>query len=108
MIDFRQETIVTMNQAARVVPKRRRGRPAHAATLYRWASRGCRGIKLEFIQVGGSKCTSLQALQRFFDQLSKQDEGSGAVAVTPSSRRLLDQRSREEERTTRLLDQAGL
>lgn len=108
MIDFRQEMIVTLNQAARVVPKRRRGRPAHVGTLYRWASRGCRGVKLESIQIGGSRCTSMEALQRFFDRLSKQDEGSGAAAVTPSPRRLRDQRSREEERTTRLLDQLGL
>ena len=40
------------------------------ATLYRWASHGCRGVRLETIQIGGTKCTSREALDRSFEELS--------------------------------------
>ncbi|GMV25117.1 MAG: hypothetical protein AMXMBFR58_11480 [Phycisphaerae bacterium] len=53
------------------LPTRRRGKPAHAATLFRWAAKGLNGIKLEVVQVGGTKCTSKEALQRFFRRLTE-------------------------------------
>ena len=43
----------------------------HVSTLYRWATAGCRGVVLESIQVGGTRCTSREALQRFFERLSQ-------------------------------------
>jgi hypothetical protein len=68
-IDIVLETPVPLNQAASRVP-RRRGRKTSVSTLHRWATCGLRGVRLETIQVGGTKCTSIQALQRFFDRLS--------------------------------------
>src|SRR4051812_43788931 len=72
MIDIRQETIFSLADAARLpfLPQRRRGKRPHVATLYRWAQRGIRGIRLETIRVGGTLCTSAEAIQRFFQQLS--------------------------------------
>ena len=48
----------------------------HPATLYRWAARGLRGVRLETIQVGGSLCTSEEKLQLFFNRLSELDAGN--------------------------------
>jgi hypothetical protein len=42
----------------------------HLATIHRWATRGLRGVRLEFAQVGGTRVTSEEALQRFFDALA--------------------------------------
>lgn len=70
MIDIISEQIITFIEACRYLPPRRAGRPPHPATLYRWANVGLRGVTLETIQVGGTLCTSLEALQRFFDSLS--------------------------------------
>jgi hypothetical protein len=69
-IDFVVEPAIPLTQAAAHVPRRRRGRKTSVSTLYRWASRGVRGVVLETLQIGGSRCTSLPALQRFFDRLS--------------------------------------
>lgn len=66
MIDLTSETLVSFAEACGRLPKRRAGRPSHPSTLYRWASSGLRGIRLETIQVGGTLCTSIEALQRFF------------------------------------------
>lgn len=70
MIDLSNENVVSLTEAAKRLPVRRAGKRPHVATLYRWAGRGLRGVKLETIQVGGTMCTSTEALQRFFDQLS--------------------------------------
>ena len=68
-IDFSQEEILTFSEAAKRLPRRRAGKKTHVATLYRWASRGLKGIALETIHVGGTSCTSREALQRFFERL---------------------------------------
>jgi hypothetical protein len=71
MIDSASERIITFYQAADELPRRRRGRKVHVSTLYRWATAGCKGFVLETIQVGGTRCTSKEALQRFFERLSQ-------------------------------------
>jgi hypothetical protein len=71
MIDLRTETIRDFRQAAADVTDLRGGRRLHPATLYRWATEGCRGIRLETIRIGGRRFTSTQALIRFFEQSSE-------------------------------------
>ena len=61
MIDSTCETLVTLAQAADHIPRRRRGRKVHVSTLYRWATSGCKGVRLETLQVGGCCCTSREA-----------------------------------------------
>jgi hypothetical protein len=68
------ETILTFQDACHRLPRRRAGRKTHPHTLYRWSSVGLYGVKLETIQIGGNRCTSLEALQRFFDQLAERKE----------------------------------
>lgn len=70
MIDIHSEILITLAQAADELPRRRRGRKTHVCTLYRWTSSGCRGVVLESLQVGATRCTSREALQRFFQKLS--------------------------------------
>lgn len=75
MIDTLIEEVAPLEQAVAWVPRRRRGRTAHLSTLYRWSKAGCRGVRLETIQVGGSLCTSREALQRFFEALTTRSRG---------------------------------
>lgn len=71
MIDSGSESLLTLAQAAEQLPRRRRGRKTHVSTLYRWTTAGCRGVRLDTIQVGATRCTSREALQRFFERLSQ-------------------------------------
>lgn len=73
MIDIQTETVVTFAEASKHLPKRRAGKRPCVATLYRWAQNGVRGIRLETLQIAGTRCTSLESLQRFFNQLSGDD-----------------------------------
>jgi len=90
------EALIPLRQAARLLPKRRAGKPAHVATLYRWAQRGLRGVRLETIQVGGTLCTTREALQRFFDRLSKDPEPETARERSSAARERAAQRVDEE------------
>lgn len=71
VIDIITETVVTFSEACRHLPRRRRGRKVHPSTIWRWAKHGLRGHRLEVIKIGGQTCTSLEAMQRFFDLLSE-------------------------------------
>jgi len=63
------EGLITLTEATRYCP-RRRGRKVHVSTVFRWALRGCRGIRLEVMDTPSGLCTSLPALQRFFERLT--------------------------------------
>ena len=70
MIDFSSEQVISLAHAPKHLPARRAGKRPNVSTIYRWAQHGCKGIVLETVQVGGTKCTSIEALQRFFDRLT--------------------------------------
>jgi hypothetical protein len=43
----------------------------HLSTVWRWVTRGCRGVKLETIRIGARRYTSRSAVRRFVDELSR-------------------------------------
>ena len=94
MVDTTIETPIPLTQAADELPRRRGRRNRHVSTLFRWSTVGCKGIILETIQVGGTRCTSREALQRFDERLSQPREGEagclGSGRLRSASRRLRD------------------
>ena len=87
MIDISTEQLLTLPQAARVRPHGRLGRPTHPSTVYRWISRGVRGVagvvKLEGVRIGGSWYTSREALQRFAEALTNGGTQTPREATPP-------------------------
>ncbi len=69
-IDPLTETTIPLAEAAHRLPRLRAGRPVSPSTLWRWASSGIRNIHLETVRVGGTTCTSTEALSRFFARLT--------------------------------------
>jgi hypothetical protein len=108
-IDITLEVPIPLTTAACHVPRRRRGRKTAASTLHRWATHGLRGVRLETIQIGGTKCTSVPALQRFFDRLSAPNASCSPADIsspasqhraTPAERELNRRWSRKRHRAT--------
>ena len=69
------EECLTFAKAARRLPKVRGNKHPSPSTLYRWATQGRRSrlgriVKLEYVRIGGTNCTSMQALTRFFRNLA--------------------------------------
>ncbi len=100
MIDLAAEEVVSLAAATKHLPKRRGGKRPHVSTLYRWATVGVNGVKLEVIRVGSTLCTSLEALQRFCDRCTAGDSGVPVATTTA--------REREIGRAERQLTEAGI
>lgn len=100
MIDPTQETLLSLTQAAKLLPARRGGKRPHVSCLYRWTTAGCKGVALESIQIGGTRCTSKEALGRFFEALTHAD--------SPRTARSTSQRQRAAAAAERELEQQGV
>lgn len=96
-IDPLSEEVFSLNRATRRVL--RDDRPVHVSTLWRWATSGIRGVRLETAMVGGVRVTSDGALRRFFAALS--DRGSQPQKSDPD-------RSRRAQEVERELNRLGL
>lgn len=95
-IDILVEDVLSLAQAARQLPSLRgakaTGKGIHPITLWRWARRGLNTpdgekVRLETIRVGGTNCTSRQALQRFLDRLQGQEPVPPSHQPRPLDRR---------------------
>ncbi len=106
MIDSQNESLLTLAQAADELPRRRRGRKTHVSTLFRWSTAGCKGIVLETIQIGGTRCTTREALQRFYERLS-QPHAVGDGCGPSSGSRSTVRRRRDSERAGAELEASG-
>jgi hypothetical protein len=67
-IDILNEQILTLSQAAKLLPRVRQGRKIGRSALYRWIGHGIGGVRLESALLGGTRVTSMEALQRFVDR----------------------------------------
>jgi hypothetical protein len=106
MIDTTAESLLSLAQAADELPRRRRGRKTNVSTLYRWSQSGCRGVRLETVQIGATRCTSREALQRFFERLSRavpeSTNGGGQPALAVSGRTVARRQRQSAEAGKRL------
>jgi hypothetical protein len=99
------QDMISLREAAKRLPVGRNGKCVSLATLYRWASRGVRGIKLDLFCCGGRTVTSVQALESFIERVTAMRTGVGAAAQPArptSSRRAAMQRANQR------LDQLGI
>jgi hypothetical protein len=66
----RLKEYVPLTTMARALPHRRRGRKCSPVTLFRWTTVGLRGVKLKYINIGSTRCTTWAWMQEFFDQVT--------------------------------------
>ena len=74
-INVFEETVISLKEARKLLPKSPRSKSISIPTFYRWIQKGIKAkdgtqVKLEIVKIGGSTFTSQQAIQRFVDQLS--------------------------------------
>ena len=81
MIDPSAEKLIPLTKAAHHINP---ARPPHVATVWRWASNGVSGIRLESIKIGGTRHTSREAVARFLVALNS---GEPQAVPAPPNRR---------------------
>lgn len=88
-----------------------RGKRIHVSTLWRWATKGVRGVKLEAVRLGSRWMTSSEALERFAQQIADRTRAdlaadADADLVSPVTDKAI--RDLEIERAERSCDRAGI
>ena len=81
MIDVTAETLIQFRDLPKWT-KDHLGRRVHPSTLHRWRLRGVRSVNLETLLVGGTRYTSVEALNRFFAATTAAADGE-AYAIVP-------------------------
>jgi hypothetical protein len=99
------EPLIPLTQVPRMpfIPRRRAGRKLNVATVFRWASSGIRGVRLEVVRFGGTLCTTKSALLEFFRSLAPTKHRS-----LPPEFRTAGQQQRASERAGKELEQIGI
>jgi len=70
MIDIRRkDELIAIRNVPDHLP-RHNGKKIHISVVYRWMQRGRNGVTLEYIQIGGRRYTTAEALQNFFEAIS--------------------------------------
>ena len=107
-IDIRSEEIFSLTAATKLpcFRNRRAGKPINVSTLWRWATVGVRGVKLETIMAGGTRATSIEAVERFFEALTLRADGEQIAA--PQSPRMTAARRKQIEAAEKRLANAGV
>lgn len=85
MIDLQREKLLSLSDACRSLPTIGGKRP-HTSTLWRWCRKGVRGVHLEYLRLGNRICTSLEALNRFGQELAQADTAPGQKATSKPGR----------------------
>ena len=96
MINIATENLLSLSEAARVLPPVDGKRP-HVSTIWRWCRKGLNGVTLEYCRLGRRIVTSPEALGRFTNALAAADRqhtarqrsntSSSSGSSSPESRR---------------------
>ena len=77
MIDIVSENALPLAEVPEHCPRCRGRKKLHTSAVFRWAKGD-----LETIMIGGTRCTSLQALQRFFERRTAERDGATPTGAT--------------------------
>jgi hypothetical protein len=109
MIDIRrlaEEQPLTLGEAGRFIGKFTGTNGPNISTVWKWCMKGCRGVKLESICIGGKRYVTPSAIEQFIEARSQppQPDAPVVVTITPKSSSRAEQharRRREEIETAR-------
>lgn len=101
---LQEEVVLTLLEVTKALPSFN-GKRLHVSSVWRWARRGVKGVKLETRRIGARYVTSMEALERFTKALSEIEPDSPTQRrakhlPTPSER----QRQRDIEVAQRSVD----
>ena len=107
-IDLNNETVGSLSEIARMLPPYQ-GRRLHPSTLWRWSSKGLKGVRLETLRLGGRILCSVEAVTRFAANLTELDQHPAdddppAEVRQKAKRRTPTQRDRDVARARKELE----
>jgi hypothetical protein len=97
-VDYFEERLLTLGQAAKLLPGRQPGKPIAVVTVSRWCLRGLRGTRLRSVMVGGRRCTTKKWIKEFIQNVNSNESwqtGSPNTRTPDQRRRAADQAARD-------------
>lgn len=86
-----QSELLTFDEAVKLLPSYRGGKPRVRSTIYAWATSGLRGVKLELVDTASGLRVTRAALDKFFAAVAKQRRlDRTKKSARPSRRRLVN------------------
>jgi len=82
--DLREDQPLSLPDAAEFLGKIT-GQKPHVSTLYRWCLRGCKGVRLESICIGGKRFVTAAAIERFIEASSEARPAQQTQAPAPAA-----------------------
>lgn len=64
--DLREDQSLSLPDAAEYLGKLT-GKKPHVSTLWRWCLKGCKGVRLESVCIGGKRFVTVTAIERFIE-----------------------------------------
>ncbi|AGA26015.1 hypothetical protein Sinac_1637 [Singulisphaera acidiphila DSM 18658] len=98
-------------EIVKLLPRGRGGRSRHVSVMHRWTLTGRLNQKLESVQTGGIRCTSLLWVYEFFQRLTTADQPTtqaNSQPTFPLQVRTSTQREKALARAERELDKLGV
>lgn len=82
--DLREDQPLSLLDAADFLSKLT-GQKPHVSTLWRWCLKGCKGVRLESICIGGKRFVTAAAIERFIEASSEARPGQPSQAPAPAA-----------------------
>ncbi len=92
------EELVRLSDVPKHLPRNRNGKKIGTSTVYRWSTKGVRGIRLACWQLPSGRVTSLEAVTRFLLALTEQRQ-----SVPPAQFSTPRRRKRQAQKIERFL-----
>ena len=92
--------LIPLDEVCRRLPTR-----THRSTVYRWAQRGRRGVRLRAVTVGATRCTTEAWLMEFFEAVERTRT---VASTTPTPTRSPSASRGRQGRTNATLRRHGL
>jgi hypothetical protein len=80
-----EERPMSLPEAASHISKITGGKKPNLSTIWRWCLRGCKGVTLESICIGGKRYVTVFAIERFIEARSRNEPPATPTAVTATS-----------------------
>lgn len=82
--DLREDQPLSLPDAADFLGKLT-GRKPHVSTLWRWCLKGCKGVRLKSICIGGKRFVTMTAIEQFIEGSTTMGVGQAEQPVTPAA-----------------------
>jgi hypothetical protein len=76
-----EERPISLPEAAARIGKLTGGKKPNLSTIWRWCLKGCKGVKLDSICIGGKRYVTVSAIERFIEARSRAESPAVPAAV---------------------------